>query len=96
MLLKILKQLGVRVALDDFGTGYSNFTYLKHFNLDRLKLINRLSATSPQARATWQSSVRSCSWRGILALRQLRRALRTMSALEWCGELVVILLKVSC
>ena len=38
MLLKILKQIGVRVALDDFGTGYSNFTYLRHFNLDRLKI----------------------------------------------------------
>jgi EAL domain-containing protein (putative c-di-GMP-specific phosphodiesterase class I) len=31
-------QIGVRVALDDFGTGYSNFTYLRHFNLDRLKI----------------------------------------------------------
>ena len=38
LLLKVLKQLGVRVALDDFGTGYSNFIYLRHFNLDRLKI----------------------------------------------------------
>lgn len=38
ILLKILKGLGVHVALDDFGTGYSNFIYLRHFNLDRLKI----------------------------------------------------------
>lgn len=37
-LLKVLKRLGIGIALDDFGTGYSNFTYLKHFDLDRLKI----------------------------------------------------------
>jgi diguanylate cyclase (GGDEF)-like protein/PAS domain S-box-containing protein len=37
-LLRRLKNLGVGIALDDFGTGYSNFTYLKHFDLDRLKI----------------------------------------------------------
>ena len=37
-LLKRLKGLGIGIALDDFGTGYSNFTYLKHFELDRLKI----------------------------------------------------------
>ena len=33
-----LKALGIEIALDDFGTGYSNFTYLRHFELDRLKI----------------------------------------------------------
>jgi diguanylate cyclase (GGDEF)-like protein/PAS domain S-box-containing protein len=37
-LLKRLKDLGIGIALDDFGTGYSNFTYLRHFELDRLKI----------------------------------------------------------
>ena len=37
-LLKRFKSLGIGIALDDFGTGYSNFTYLKHFELDRLKI----------------------------------------------------------
>ena len=37
-LLKTLKNLGIGIALDDFGTGYSNFTYLRHFELDRLKI----------------------------------------------------------
>jgi EAL domain-containing protein (putative c-di-GMP-specific phosphodiesterase class I) len=38
VLLKTLKDLGIGIALDDFGTGYSNFTYLRHFELDRLKI----------------------------------------------------------
>ncbi len=37
-----LKALGIEIALDDFGTGYSNFTYLRHFELDRLKIDQSL------------------------------------------------------
>lgn len=37
-LLRLLKGFGIQIALDDFGTGYSNFNYLRHFELDRLKI----------------------------------------------------------
>ena len=33
-----LRRLGVRIALDDFGTGYSALSYLKHFEVDSLKI----------------------------------------------------------
>ncbi|MFO1351315.1 MAG: EAL domain-containing protein [Gammaproteobacteria bacterium] len=33
-----LKAMGVELAMDDFGTGYSNFSYLKQFPIDYLKV----------------------------------------------------------
>jgi diguanylate cyclase (GGDEF)-like protein len=33
-----LRAAGFRVSLDDFGTGYSSLTYLRHFQVDRIKL----------------------------------------------------------
>lgn len=36
--LKRLQRIGIEIALDDFGTGYSNFTYLRRFRLNRLKI----------------------------------------------------------
>ena len=38
VLLRGLKEMGVRVALDDFGTGYSSLSYLKKFPIDTLKI----------------------------------------------------------
>ena len=33
-----IKALGVRVSVDDFGTGYTNFSYLKTFPIDAVKI----------------------------------------------------------
>jgi diguanylate cyclase (GGDEF)-like protein/PAS domain S-box-containing protein len=38
VVLRALKQLGVKIALDDFGTGYSSLSYMRRFPVDTLKI----------------------------------------------------------
>lgn len=38
VMLRAIKELGVRLAIDDFGTGYSNLGYIRRFPIDTLKI----------------------------------------------------------
>lgn len=36
--LQALQEKGLEIAIDDFGTGYSSLAYIKHLNVDRIKI----------------------------------------------------------
>ncbi len=38
IILKELKEIGVKIAIDDFGKGYSSLSYLKHLPINKIKM----------------------------------------------------------
>jgi len=38
LMMRVLKEMGLRIAIDDFGTGYSSLNYLKRFPIDVIKI----------------------------------------------------------
>ena len=39
--LQRLQEMGVDISIDDFGTGYSSLAYIKHLQVDRIKIDKR-------------------------------------------------------
>jgi len=60
LVLRRLKNLGVRIAMDDFGTGYSSLSYLQSFPFDKIKIDRAFIANlgrSEQAAAIVRSVI---------------------------------------
>lgn len=58
LMLRELRQCGVRVAMDDFGTGYSSLSYLRSFPFGRIK-IDRSFIHDIETNAEAQAIVRA-------------------------------------
>jgi diguanylate cyclase (GGDEF)-like protein len=73
LILRALRQLGVRISLDDFGTGYSSLAYLQRLPIDRLKIDQSFVAQLPRPGEEIQHNSASSI---IAAIIQLAQALR--------------------
>ncbi|MFP6849080.1 MAG: EAL domain-containing protein [Pseudomonas sp.] len=84
--LRQLRLLGVKIAIDDFGTGYSSLAYLRHFELDTLK-IDRLFITnmldSPRDAAVVSTII---DLGRHLGLEVIAEGVETMAQRDWLAQ----------
>ncbi len=84
--LESLRRLGVKVAIDDFGTGYSSLAYLRHFEIDTLK-IDRLFISnmldSPRDAAVVSTIIELGR---NLELEVIAEGVETMAQRDWLVE----------
>jgi diguanylate cyclase (GGDEF)-like protein len=84
LMLRELRQRGLRVAMDDFGTGYSSLSYLRSFPFDRIK-IDRSFIRDIETNAEAQAIVRAVAGLG----RSLGMAI-TVEGVETMGQLAAV------
>ncbi len=73
LVLRALRQLGVRISLDDFGTGYSSLAYLQRLPIDRLKIDQSFVAQLPGPGESYDHNSAAAIISAIITLAQALR-----------------------
>lgn len=85
--LSELQQLGVEISIDDFGTGYSSLAYIKHLNVDRIK-IDRSFIQDLEYNTESHSIVKAIITMGqSLGMKVLAEGIETAQQLQLLREL---------
>ncbi|MNF91766.1 Phytochrome-like protein cph2 [compost metagenome] len=76
----------MRIAIDDFGTGYSSLAYLRHFELDTLKIDRLFISNMLESRrdAAVVSTIIDLSRH--LGLEVIAEGVETMAQRDWLLE----------
>lgn len=84
IILKTLKDAGVRTSLEDFGTGYSSLTYLQRFPFDKIK-IDRSFIAQMEEHPDSMSIIRA-----VIALGKSLRINVTAEGVETATQLALL------
>lgn len=82
------KYLGFKFAIDDFGAGYSNFIYLKHFDIDIVKIDGSLISNidkDADDRIIVESIVKIAHYKGIKTLAEMVETQQEFETLKDIG-----------
>ncbi|WP_245546792.1 putative bifunctional diguanylate cyclase/phosphodiesterase [Hydrogenovibrio halophilus] len=85
--LQLLQGAGVEISIDDFGTGYSSLAYIKHLNIDRIKIDKRFVEDidqNPESRSIVAAII---TMGHSLGLRVLAEGIETQTQLDWLRDL---------
>ncbi|MCX5875969.1 MAG: EAL domain-containing protein [Deltaproteobacteria bacterium] len=92
ILLRKIKEMGVRLALDDFGTGYSSLQYLRKLPFDTLKMDRSFVIDLPEDQSSAAIAITILTLAKSLWMEVVAEGVETVEQLEFlrshkCGEI---------
>lgn len=86
VVLRNLKNLGLRLAIDDFGTGYSSLAHLKRFPIDLLKIDQSFIRDIPQSADDMAISHAVIAMGQSMGMEVLAEGVETAAQLEFLRQ----------